>query len=257
VISGESRLMVPAEILSMAPRGRNHDLAVQADDMMKTARNMVSKLPPAIITDVVLTQILGQLDVRLVMHIFQKKDASRRVFNNVAEIGFTFWQELCAACPAAAQSTPSPWAGPAAAELIQESTDGKKVSTLRELNSSGELAQPMGLLAKRGFIPGARVRRITELEIVAGPGVSTELEIVTVDSRMVIVKDVDGKKTNKHMAFPHDEFVSKHRVIQYTEREDGCSAYIYIYVYMVVHAIYLSHEGQHARSLAMDCEHAR
>ncbi len=26
---------------------------------------------------------------------------------------------------------------------------------------------------------------------------------------------------------------------------------------MVVHVIYLSHEGQHARSLAMDCEHAR
>jgi hypothetical protein len=225
VISGEARLIGPGDIGSMAPRGRNHDLAIKADDMMKTARNMVSQLPPASISDVVLTQILGQLDVRLVMHIFQKKDAGRRQFENLTEIGFTFWQELCAACPAAAESSPSPWAGQAAGPT-RVSKDGKVAATMRELNSSGELTEPIGLLAISGYIPGARVR------CKDGPGAGTEYEIVTVDSRMVTVKDVDGKKTTKHAAVLHDAFVATHIVIKHTEREDGCSAYIYIYVYI-------------------------
>ena len=49
----------------------------------------------ASLQDLQATHLLGQLDTRVVMHVFQKKDPTRKTFKALSEIGAAFWEDLC------------------------------------------------------------------------------------------------------------------------------------------------------------------
>jgi len=205
----ESRLLSPGEIATMG--GRNKDLCLQGEQIMRDARTLLTQLPAGSLQDSEATHIVGQLEVRVVMHVFQKKDATRKSFKSLAEIGVTFWNELIEIV-GTGLALVSPWPaaeGPSTAEAPKAKQAAKG---LRELTAAGQLANPVALLSDAGIVVGAHVRNKEH---------GQELEVLAVTTATVSAKDRDCKKSAP-IVFDHDEFMDKHTVIRHVLREDFC-----------------------------------
>jgi len=217
VQGSESRLLGPGDISSMATR--NRAVCLQSEHMMKEARALLAQLPEGSLQDLQATHLLGQLDTRLVMHVFQKKDPTRKTFKALSEIGAAFWEDLCSRIgedKVAGLTWPWPVLGgtKASGEGKQRPASSQSQQPMRELTATGELANPVALLTEGGIVPGARVRNREH---------GHELEIIAVTASSVTAKEVEGNNI-KPIDFVHDDFVERHTVIRHVTREDSCQA---------------------------------
>ena len=212
VQGGESNLLTAGDIASMG--GRNKQLCLSAEAVLKTARQLVETATarqPALGDAATL---LGQLEVRCVTHVFQKRDPSRKTFRSLNEIGAVFWEELSqAAGDGALEGVTPPW--PQSNPQGVETQPSKKpkaqgAAPLRELSSTGELADPVGFMAAKGVAVGARVRNREH---------GQELTIVSVTAEAVSARECDVKKP-KCLTFEPEAFLSSHSVVKQVMRED-------------------------------------
>eukprot|EP00959_Pyramimonas_sp_CCMP1952_P056531 1180418-Pyramimonas_sp.AAC.1 len=95
------------------------------------------------------TTLLGNLEVRCVMFIHNKKARARRWFNTIGDIAQEFLNEVIAAYPSA-KDTDLPWALKEAA-----STSAAPSSKMREYSDSGSGVLEKSVVEGLGFTDGA------------------------------------------------------------------------------------------------------
>ena len=159
--AGEQKLLSSSDISAMA--GRLQDYVIDAEKLMREAASIYATVPRSDHT-----RLASYLfEIRVVHHIFRKKDISRGVFNSLQAIAHKF---VCELATMSGQTLSSPWApkpdadADAAAATRKVAADmpssSKRVAGLVEFQDTGhEVANRARLLAEKGFKVGAFVTR--------------------------------------------------------------------------------------------------
>jgi hypothetical protein len=128
---------------------------LRAHAVQKQARVLVAEMGVA--SEPATKRIIGNLDVRLTMHIHGKTAPNRRAFTSLAEIGVACYQELVAQFGEKARATPSPWTTVklASASTARAASASGLGGGLRELSFSGDI--PESTISAAGYEVGTRV----------------------------------------------------------------------------------------------------
>ena len=151
--AGGARLFGQGDLASL--QGKNKEHALRAHAVQKQARVLVADMGVA--SEPATKRIIGNLDVRLTMHIHGKTAPNRRAFTSLAEIGVECYQELVAQFGDKARATPSPWTTVklASASTARAASASGLQGGLRELSASGNI--PESTISAAGYEVGTRV----------------------------------------------------------------------------------------------------
>jgi hypothetical protein len=149
--SGEVVLIKPADLMQMVQDEQVKQRVLEAEAMMKQARQLVQQhaVPPAR-----LISMIGQLDVRLVHHVFKKVDERVGVYEKMCHIG----ADLVVAMRQMGCDVQSPWESAPAKEATQDPAK-PGAEALRSFDSDGNLVSPFAEVAAKGFEIGSAVKQ--------------------------------------------------------------------------------------------------
>ena len=155
--AGGARLFGQGDLASLATKNKAH--ALRAHEMQRQARCLVADM--GVQSTPAAQRIVGNMDVRLTMHIHGKTAANRKTFSSLTAIGVACYEELVAKFGDKATAVPSPWT---TVELASASTAraGGRTSAgkgLRELSASGDI--PEATINEAGYEVGALVSAST------------------------------------------------------------------------------------------------
>ena len=154
VANGFAALFKDVDYASLcAPNGRNRSHAISASDHMKTAETFFSAY--AKLTPTERTKILGELDIRIVLHVHQKRSGTRREFSSILHILAATYDQVQTLMSDHGHAKLPVW--PLLKDVVSApSTVG---DTIAEVNDD---AISDGKLLAEGFKVGAMVARIAK-----------------------------------------------------------------------------------------------
>jgi len=136
------------DLVTLARDGKNRVHAIAANKMMIAARNFLQAYA-AVLPRAICTKLLADLEVRCVMHVFQKKSNTRTDFNSVTAIAKAFYDNAKSKWPRLPR-----WSKLDAIEAKSEQASSATTG-LRELRSDGTLTNEE--LTHRGYGIGAKL----------------------------------------------------------------------------------------------------
>ena len=152
---GLSMLFSKSEIKTIAAPGKTRTMAIQANQLMVSARKFITAYGRMPLAD--RNKIIAELEVKVVMHLFGKKSATRQQYASFTEIAASFYD----AAKAVDAALP-PWSK---LENIQRKALASSSAaaapdhavTLREIRTDGTI--PASELARIGFKPDVLVTK--------------------------------------------------------------------------------------------------
>ena len=134
-----------------APSGKLRPYALDASRRMQASHDFISAYGS--LSDGDKVKLLGDLEVRMVLHVHQKKFDTRITYNSLAQIMVKFFDDANAIMSKQGQTLP-PWS--AIKSEAREVTSGQS-SCVRELDMSGKVTDQN--LKSRGFKEGSLVMK--------------------------------------------------------------------------------------------------
>ena len=161
IVDGFCRLLTPAQIASLSSKD-NRAKCIEAENVMSSARDLCKNSPS--LSKMQSTQLIGQLDVRIILHILKKgkEGPEGKEFKSLANIAEAFVTDLSAGL---GYEITSPWAA-ASSTPAKESNDAE-ASTKQLPDTVEQMKSKMHQAKKLGFVVDAVVapKGVSELQL--------------------------------------------------------------------------------------------
>ena len=165
IADGYCRLLTPSQVASLTSK-ENKAKCREAENVMASARDLCKNIPS--LSKMKYTQLIGQLDVRMILHILKKgkEGPENKDFKTLANIAEAFVTDLSAELGYAINS---PWAAgsstPAKEGNDAEASAKELPDTVEQLKSKMHQAKKLGFVVDAVVTPKAELQlwRITDI----------------------------------------------------------------------------------------------